>query len=110
MPPLSFFTFCEESAGGDFFPKRETNMERKEILFTLSWLVSLVGLFSAVAHCWTTRHQRQVWLLVSKSLLVVSILLALPYQWPLALARYRLIGNAVLFAACAALLATSFVS
>ena len=80
-----------------------------ETLYTLSWLLSVVGLMSAVAHCWATRKQRQGWLLASKLILVASIALALPYEWPLALARYRLIGNAVIYGTCAVLLASSFV-
>lgn len=82
--------------------------EAKVVLFAVSWAIGLVSLASAVLHCWSTRHERQPWLLASKIALALSIALSLPYTWGLPLHRYRLIGNVAVYLACAAILASSF--
>lgn len=83
-------------------------MQAKEVLFVVSWSIGLVSLLSATVHCWTTRAQRQPWLLASKVTLAASIALGLPYAWDLPLQRYRLIGNIAIYCACAVILASAF--
>lgn len=83
-------------------------VEAKQQMFLLSWAIGLVSLLSVTLHCWTTRGQKQPWLLASKVFLAVSIALAVPYTWDLQLQRYRLLGNIVIYVLCASVLATAF--
>ena len=83
--------------------------DAKQTLFLASWAVGIVSLVSMTLHCWSTRAQKQPWLLASKITLAASVALALPYTWNLDLARYRLLGNMTVFVICAVILASAFV-
>ena len=84
--------------------------ETKETLFLVSWVIGLVSLLSVTVHCWTTRSQRQPWLVASKIALTLSILMAIPYNWDKVLQRYRLIGNVAVYTLCIGILASAFLA
>ena len=74
-------------------------------LFIVSWILGMVGLYFIVKHSYNTGHiVHQPDLIVAKVVLIVSVLLALPYDWSLPLQRYRLIADAIAFGLCIILL------
>jgi hypothetical protein len=79
----------------DFMNNREDTVST---MYKVSTVLSVVSLLVLVKHCISTVHLSQPTFLVSKVGALVSVALALPYQWEKPLARYRMLLTGCIYA------------